>query len=52
MDKHQVAHDITISLIKDCKTPKEAVEKYYELYPTVKKEIESRPITIPVISFE
>lgn len=61
MDRTQIAHDITISLIKDCKTPKEAVEKYYELYPTVKNEIDiylkNQPNPIvgangPVFSFD
>ena len=47
MDKKQIAHDITISLLKNCDNPKEAVEKYYELLPIVKEEIDKRPPATP-----
>ena len=40
IDKEQIAHDITVALLSDCKTPKEAVEKYYRELPLVIQEIE------------
>ncbi len=40
MDRNIIAHDITIKLLENGITANEAVNKYFELLPTVRKAVD------------